>query len=908
MAQGKDTDETYQFKFSIVIAVYNVELFLEETVESVIEQNIGFKKNVQLVLVDDGSTDKSGGICDCYQRKYPENVVVVHKVNGGVSTARNEGLKHVRGEFVNFLDGDDKLSKNALKKVYHYFKKWEQAVDIVTIPLFFFDAHSGAHILNYKFDGGSRIIDLEEQYDCPLLSSSASFFKCRLFETCRFDENLRHGEDAKLVLEILQNRKAYGVVREAAYHYRRRSQGAYSALQKSLDSVDWYMDSTERFHLSVLRNYRERENRIPLFVQYALMYDMQWRFSSQVSLDDVLGEEQKETYISNLHEILNDIDEGIVKEQRNISRELQLSILKFKSEDAMRIKEQEEDIAFLYGDTEVLRYSDIAAVIEFFEWEGENLVLEGFMTNLDDVISSGGMKIFVKCNDDFYFCETYDRNYKKLLLGDPISHQIGFSVRIPIAKERRNSLSIYCEIKGKRIRKKNICFGKFAPLTQRLKNSYCISRGMFCSVNDGTILLQPSSPGKHIRREFCFLCEILSRRDHIALKAFVMRVLYHLFSSFTRGKDRWIISDRVERADDNGEAFFSYLMEEKITGPDILFAISKESPDYKRLKKTGKVIPFSGWRYKWYYLCGARIISSQAEEYVFHCFQGYSFYYYDLIQKDRFVFLQHGIIQNDLSDWLKKTNKNIKLFITSTNQEKESILNGDYGYGSDVVKLTGLPRHDRLFHDEKKYITILPTWRFYLVGLMDFQTGKRSANEEFADSLYNKMYSSLMTNSRLLEACQKMGYQIQFMGHPNMDETLKEMKIDKRVRVLKDVPYRQLFAESNLLITDYSSVAFDFACLRKPVLYFQEDKEEFYSGKHTSRPGYFDYERDGFGEVEYSVEDMVDRVIEYMQRDCKVKDEYLLRINQTFPFHDRENCKRVYEAVLEMEKRERRKE
>ena len=112
--------------------------------------------------------------------------------------------------------------------------------------------------------------------------------------------------------------------------------------------------------------------------------------------------------------------------------------------------------------------------------------------------------------------------------------------------------------------------------------------------------------------------------------------------------------------------------------------------------------------------------------------------------------------------------------------------------------------------------------------------------------------------------------------------------------------YKQLFAIAKLVITDYSSAVFDFAYLRKPVLYYQNDIEEFYSGKHTYNKGYFDYEKDGFGEVEYTTESLINRIIEYVENGCQLKDRYRERIEKTFPFHDKANCKRVYEEIIKI--------
>ena len=97
----------YQFKFSIIMAVYNVENYLNEAIDSIINQSIGFEENVQLILVDDGSIDKSKDIAKDYESKYPNNIIFLSKENAGQASARNLGLKHAKGKYLNFLDSDE---------------------------------------------------------------------------------------------------------------------------------------------------------------------------------------------------------------------------------------------------------------------------------------------------------------------------------------------------------------------------------------------------------------------------------------------------------------------------------------------------------------------------------------------------------------------------------------------------------------------------------------------------------------------------------------------------------------------------------------------------------------------------------------------------------------------------------
>src|SRR5690606_24065673 len=103
--------------------------------------------------------------------------------------------------------------------------------------------------------------------------------------------------------------------------------------------------------------------------------------------------------------------------------------------------------------------------------------------------------------------------------------------------------------------------------------------------------------------------------------------------------------------------------------------------------------------------------------------------------------------------------------------------------------------------------------------------------------------------------------------------------------------YYKLFNESSLMVTDYSSVSFDFAYLRKPILYFHFDQEEFYRNHFTK--GYFDYEEKGFGPVIKNFNDMVGELIKAIENDCQLDDLYRERIDSFFAYSDKNNSQRV---------------
>ena len=115
--------EGKRFIFSIVIPVFNCEEYVGETLDSVLNQKYVGNKHTQIILVNDGSTDGSEEICLDYQRRYPQTIQYISQPNGGVSAARNRGMKEIDGLYVNFLDSDDKWAGYSFYQTLIFLKK-----------------------------------------------------------------------------------------------------------------------------------------------------------------------------------------------------------------------------------------------------------------------------------------------------------------------------------------------------------------------------------------------------------------------------------------------------------------------------------------------------------------------------------------------------------------------------------------------------------------------------------------------------------------------------------------------------------------------------------------------------------------------------------------------------------------
>ncbi|WP_296009637.1 CDP-glycerol glycerophosphotransferase family protein [uncultured Adlercreutzia sp.] len=369
--------------------------------------------------------------------------------------------------------------------------------------------------------------------------------------------------------------------------------------------------------------------------------------------------------------------------------------------------------------------------------------------------------------------------------------------------------------------------------------------------------------------------------------------------------DTWIIMDRDTQADDNGEHFYRYLMNNH-PEQKALFALRRTSADWDRLQKEGfNLVEFGSPEHERALKACSKIISSHADDYVRSYF-GDNFFH----SKD-YIFLQHGIIKDDLSGWLNSFSPN--LMLTSTEAERESIIEdgSPYLYTSKQVALTGLPRHDSLIAKRQEYqrcprrrtLLIMPTWRRYLSGAQQGRSNNRNMKAGFEQSEYATAWRSLLESSRLASIAEQHNLDIVFFPHANVLPYFSTGVISLPGHVelgsceIKSI--QDYYSEAALCITDYSSASFEASIARIPVIYYQFDQPRFYGGDHGIASGYFSFERNGFGPVVTGEQECFKAIETIIDNGFSPDDIYLQRIDSTFRHTDGHCCERVYDAIIE---------
>ena len=373
--------------------------------------------------------------------------------------------------------------------------------------------------------------------------------------------------------------------------------------------------------------------------------------------------------------------------------------------------------------------------------------------------------------------------------------------------------------------------------------------------------------------------------------AFPIAMVYRLFR-----RDLWLLCDTENECRDNGFWLYKYLREN--TSEDAVYAINRKSPDYARVKDLGPVIQYGSFRHWIYYLAASKNISSQkmGKPNAAIC---YVLEVYGILRNKR-AFLQHGIITADLS-FLYYPHTKMSLFVTSTYDEWKYV-NDRYGYPEGYVQELGLCRFDQL-HDmkvKKNQILIMSTWRMYIRNEISASDHELEA-QKFMETDYYRYWDALLKDERLIRYIEENDLQIIFYPHREMHRFLKYFHVDHpKITVASWPEYdvQTLLKESAVLVTDFSSVAMDFAYMKKPLVYYQFDNEKFRQSHHQI--GYFDFRKDGFGPVCVTEQEVTDWLIRLHKQGFANEEIYLERHGKYFDLWDTKNCERNYKAIKEM--------
>ena len=356
-----------------------------------------------------------------------------------------------------------------------------------------------------------------------------------------------------------------------------------------------------------------------------------------------------------------------------------------------------------------------------------------------------------------------------------------------------------------------------------------------------------------------------------------------------RDKQIWFIGEYNNSARDNGMHFYNYLRKNK---PEIeaYYIIEDGCPEIVNIIDKKNILYYGTFKHLMLSQKVSTLVFSHMPNYLLPKINQLSAYKNNY-KSYRTIFLQHGVIATTTSvSPFRKELRHYSKFIVSSEKEK-NIVNKFLGYSSSEVAITGLARWDKLQQSKQECqnILIMPTWRNDL---------EKASESEFLASDYYKYWNSLLQDIKLQKLLIAHNLKINFYIHNIFKRFLHLFYSNDNIILANEIHIQELLISNCLMITDYSSISFDFLYLKKPVLYYTFDLKSLQ--KVRSGKQYINYENELPGPISFTLDQVIKEIEAHIKNDFCMQKKYSLRLKQFFTYLDDQNCDRIYQTIKEL--------
>lgn len=844
---------------SVIIPTYNSEQNLPKLLAALDKQTAVSPHEFEIIFVIDGSPDDSENVILRWMQHTKLQVCLMVQENQGAGAARNRGIEASRGKMLIFSDSDDFVGDKYISSVLKASREFPKQ-DIFVTKMLRLNSEGAPlrHPLDAKYRrvNSTKIVSLEKHPDFIHLHGGLSGIrKSALIDSgLRFDPGLRVSfEDAHLIARLLLRRTnpEYVIVPEAEYFYIQND----NSLSRT-PNFGKYFDVIKIAYLDLIERSGEK---VPTWLGNTVLYDMWWLFQQYVMMQSPVF-----AFTSAENEWLNQTTRYIIRRiGLDTVRQFKIINLPFDTRAAWESACGDSQVTQM----SILRERDHARELQCVAVHSDRDDL-----NFSAVLGNASTEIaFHKVRSILYFDEPWIYEHR-LWIFVP-TKRIKEVIHVNAVKANGDAVHLFENGLAKLPRDLGRALGTIRPLPLEYSGNKILLNSL-----------------RKVRKRINSFSQIA--KFSLALR--FARIL-GLTSKF---EDAWVLIDRDNQANDNAEALCRYILRER-QDINAWFVINRSSLDFKRLKSEGfRLVKHQSLKHFVLMKQAKVLASSMADHYIVNPFPRHY-----LPKEWIYVFLQHGVTQDRIHRWLN--GKQIDMMVTSTEPERDSIVEDPtpYKMGSREVVLTGMPRHDRFIKlgietKNRPCILIMPTWRSFLLENLS-GGNSRATMPGFESSEYVMNWSGVINSPLMIELSKNPDADVVLLPHPNIDEHWKDLPYPegmKKISYARD-NVQEWLSRATLAVTDYSSQAFEAAFCNAPTVYFQFDHEIFFSGVHPRSPGYFKYDKDGFGPVVYKLNE-VDEVIRSMLNKTHSNwGTFAERIDSLFAYRDGNASARVTEEI-----------
>ena len=809
---------------SVVIPVYNKEKYIDKCIDSVINQTIK-KEDIEIICVNDGSTDGSIDIINKYIAK--NNIVLINKENGGVSSARNCGIMNASGKYILFLDADDSISNNTTLDIVKYFDSVYNDVDIVTYNIYYNNGkiRKGKRGQNIK---ENCIIDVSKNVD---FSQTTMNICIKNDKSILFDDSFFIAEDQLFNTSIIKNKAKIGWCNSAKYIYNRYGSdtGLLNHPYYSYDSVILYFNKL----LDIGKNNPQMDD----YCKSLILYNLDWRIKG-----DYFYPYHKnggiEAIDDDMQKIIDSIDNRLILKNRWLLYDHKNFLMSLKKKNNPFPIYEDTCISICDNDGELQKEKSFTLCVQRERICGNVYKIMGFLKNTA-ICFGVKPRLFIDCSGKIQEIELYESVNSRFCTKIKTNPYYGMETEILL--HEGVEISFFVLIQDNRY-DVSLWFRPYSSISSESKINFHFSQ-IYSIERKGQKLFCYKSDTLYIINKYKeFISEI--KKNHYG------KYIIHNIAEFIKKRKRiWLYSDARDYYDN---AYIQFNHDSKIKDGILKFYIYKGSKSLMRKKFSFMerlfVIREKSFMHRLLFIASEKIFTSFFEKSMYVPYEKSYIYYQDIINFEG-VYLQHGVMHAKLDHMYGKDNSFfIDKIAVSTFFEKETALNRLNFKKNDVIE-SGAPRYSILKRSStKNRIIYAPSWRQYMLN----HTGsdkwiKKSSNFKLINEI-----NTFLSNEEFISFLERNDLYLDVKLHRNFKSYDNDILFSsERISIVENTD----ISEYKLCISDISSFIFDFVFLKIPVIKFIPDMDMITAGLHSYRE--FNFDLNEIGECVYSVGELI---------------------------------------------------
>ena len=896
---------------------------LQKTLTSCIGE---MEKNDKVTIIfEEGEAE----VAKLKEIKKNKNRIVCRK-SSTIQEGYNAAISESDSEFIAFLHEGDTLGKGFCNITSAVFsgdisqKETEECmlgeimhpdqVQILFVPCYcdnpLVSDTPQIHVLSKNVIRGTYGIDLNRNYYALQTSLEGAVIRTEFLKQFFFDPGIYFEYETEVLLRMLNREKCYLVSDQTQYYYSepRENQVLYHL---PAHYPQWYHESLKKFVLPLLK-----QEQLSPFIQNYVVYNILNRF--RCNLDNrnkqQVTEENSEEYFELLKEAFEYIDDYYILNQDNnnyltknpqilcMFLRIKYGINNVKYDYVIEKNDltDEKDLVMYYRGNRISSINSHYFSITVMNYIGGKVWIDG---SLISIFEQGNVDFYADFEGKEYLIEDTDAYSLTKYFGIPAYRRITYHLELPLDTEKRVQKVRFFASHGKEKFQMKIAFSDhWAKLSKSPRYSYWRFNKYLCHHAEDAIVFKKANIVNVLKREIQFQFNLIRINTPKSREAFKLRWIYWITRPYFKKKKIWLMLDKLYKGGDSCEYLYRYSAKLD-DGISKYYVIDKNTTDFKKLKKDGyHPLATNSLKHKLVFLNADLILITNSHLFPFNGFTKDKSKYIRGLCNFSSMCLQHGLSVQKCAMAQRRIIDNTTGYFLASKYEYENLSKHAYGYaGMGILKLTGIGRYDGLINNDKHQILLSPTWRMYNALPVKTSEGEqRGYNPEFKYTTYYQVYNNLINNERLIKCAKETGYKIKFLLHPILSSQVNDFTPASGIEVIPsvgDLNYEKILTESSLMVTDYSGVQFDFAYMRKPIVYFHpEELPPHYDD------GIFFYDTMGFGEICTKTEQLVECLCEYMRNGCRMKEKYVKRADDFFEFSDHNNCKRIYQEIIKAQK------